>query len=420
MFYLTTLHVDKVLTEDPATNPPTGIGTHVPSVIENATYHRIVDSWNCIELYCRNYILNALDDSLYDIYSTFKSARAIWESLEIKHKTKYACSKKSTVGKFLHYKMSDAKSIVKQVKEIQILAHELDVEGMGLHSNFLVGSIIEKITTSWKDFKLYLKHLTEEMSFEKYVLKLHVEEDHKKNEKVDAVSLEASANFVVGSTSNKSKIQEFKSKGKASTSKNDDKTGYKAKDCRFKKGGNNDGNGGNSRNSGGKSGNPGSSNQENVIESTKLFVGIIETNLVSNGVDWWVDIGATRHICNSKSMFTTYQQVDDGEPMFMGNATTTKVEGQGKVNLKLTSGKDLMLTNVFHVPAMTKNLISGPMLSNKGFKMVFESDKFVLTKGPTYVGKGYLYKGLFKLSVVPHNDAFINKNNAGTSAAPSM
>ena len=31
--------------------------------------------------------------------------------------------------------------------------------------------------------------------------------------------------------------------------------------------------------------------------------------------------------------------------------------------------------------------------------MVFESDKFVLTKGGMYVGKGYLVDGLFKANV---------------------
>ncbi|GJT19305.1 retrovirus-related pol polyprotein from transposon TNT 1-94 [Tanacetum coccineum] len=57
-----------------------------------------------------------------------------------------------------------------------------------------------------------------------------------------------------------------------------------------------------------------------------------------------------------------------------------------------------------------------PILSNKGFKLVFESDKFVITKGGVYVGKGYLDEGLFKLSVVT-DDNVINNNNAGTSTA---
>nr|GFA55365.1 putative disease resistance protein At3g14460 [Tanacetum cinerariifolium] len=100
--------------------------------------------------------------------------------------------------------------------------------------------------------------------------------------------------------------------------------------------------------------------------------------------------------------------------MFMGNGTGSKIEGKGKVILKLTSGKDLVLSNVLHVPNITKNLIYGPILSNKGFKLVFESDKFVITKGGAYVGKGYLDEGLFKLSVVT-DDNIINNNNAGTS-----
>ncbi|GJW79897.1 retrovirus-related pol polyprotein from transposon TNT 1-94 [Tanacetum coccineum] len=113
-------------------------------------------------------------------------------------------------------------------------------------------------------------------------------------------------------------------------------------------------------------------------------------------------------------MFVSYQKVNELEPMFMGNGTSLKIEGKGKVILKLTFGKDLVLSNVLHVPNITKNLISGPILSNKGFKLVIGSDKLVITKGGVYVGKGYLDEGLFKLSVVT-DDNVINNNNSGIS-----
>ena len=38
--------------------------------------------------------------------------------------------------------------------------------------------------------------------------------------------------------------------------------------------------------------------------------------------------------------------------------------------------------------------------------MIFESDKFLLTKGRMYVGKSYLVNGLFKVNV-----AVVNKNS---------
>ena len=84
----------------------------------------------------------------------------------------------------------------------------------------------------------------------------------------------------------------------------------------------------------------------------------------------------------------------------MGNSSTARVEGKGKVILKMTSGKELTFNDVLHVPDIRKNLVSGSLLSKNGFKLVFESDKSILTKSGTYVGKGYLSNGLFKMNVM--------------------
>uniref|UniRef100_A0A2N9GZ77 Integrase catalytic domain-containing protein n=1 Tax=Fagus sylvatica TaxID=28930 RepID=A0A2N9GZ77_FAGSY len=111
-------------------------------------------------------------------------------------------------------------------------------------------------------------------------------------------------------------------------------------------------------------------------------------------------------------MFSTYQSVGYGEQLFMGNSSTSKVEGKGKVVLKMSSGKELTLNDVLHVPDIRKNLVSGSLLSKNGFQLVFESDKFLLTKSGMLVGKGYLSDGFFKMNVmtiVPINE---NKNKS--------
>nr|GEU49395.1 hypothetical protein [Tanacetum cinerariifolium] len=161
---------------------------------------------------------------------------------------------------------------VKQVEELQIIVHEMEVESMSINSNFLVGSIIEKLPQSWKNFKLYLKPLTDDMSFEQLVLKIRVEKDNKMNKKADANSIKPNANKVPQS-----------------------------------------------------------------------------------------------HIYNLRRMFISYQKVNESEPMFVGNETALNIKGKGKVILKLTSENDLVLSNVLHVPNITKNQISGPILSNKEF-----------------------------------------------------
>ena len=70
LFYLTTLHVSNVLTDSEPTDPYAE-GHNVPTEAQVADYERAASQWNHNEYNCRNYLLNALDDSLYDIYSTF-------------------------------------------------------------------------------------------------------------------------------------------------------------------------------------------------------------------------------------------------------------------------------------------------------------------------------------------------------------
>ena len=80
----------------------------------------------------------------------------------------------------------------------------------------------------------------------------------------------------------------------------------------------------------------------------------------------------------------------------MENSAVSKVEGKGKLILKWTSGKELSLNDVLHVSDIRKNLISGSILSKKGFRMVFESDKFILTKGGMYVERVILLMDFLK------------------------
>ncbi|GKB22849.1 DNA polymerase zeta catalytic subunit-like protein, partial [Tanacetum coccineum] len=249
LFYLTSLHVSYVLTDSEPVDPYLVDGQNVPTEAQMADYERAASQWNHNEYNCRNYILNALDDSL----------------------TQVACSKKFIVGKFLNFKMNDAKPVVKQAEELQIIVHEME---------------------------LYLKHLTDDMSFEQLVLKIRIEEDNRMIEKADANSIEPNANLV-GESSSKSKSN-HKNKGKngggsghkySKDGKKDytqqknnnfkkvyhcwvcEKPGHKAKDCRHKK-----------EYGGGNSG--GNSNQENHVQSPKEFVRVIESFLTTNVVDW--------------------------------------------------------------------------------------------------------------------------------------
>jgi hypothetical protein len=104
-------------------------------------------------------------------------------------------------------------------------------------------------------------------------------------------------------------------------------------------------------------------------------------------------------VCADISLFSFYQAGRAGS-LLMGNGACVAVRGVGTVDLKLTSGKTVQLKNVHHVPSIRKNLISGSLLCRDGHKLVFESNKCVISKFGTFVGKGYESGGLFRLSLV--------------------
>ena len=99
-------------------------------------------------------------------------------------------------------------------------------------------------------------------------------------------------------------------------------------------------------------------------------------------------------------MFSTYNLVSKGEKNFMGNSSTSKIEGNGMVVLKKITSKYLTQKDVLHVLDIQKNLAFGSLLSKNSFKLVFEFDKFSLFESGMYVGKGYLSNDLFKMNVM--------------------
>ncbi|XP_028079653.1 uncharacterized protein LOC114281407 [Camellia sinensis] len=174
LFYLTTLNLARFIKENAL------------ALSEDETDRQAiatVEAWKHSDFLCRNYILNGLDNTLYNVYSPLQTARELWESLDKKYKTEDAGIKKYVVGRFLEYMMVDSKTVISQVQELQLVLHEIHAEGMSLSKFFQVAAIIEKLPPSWKEFKNYLKHKRKDMKLEDLIVRLRIEEDNHEAEK---------------------------------------------------------------------------------------------------------------------------------------------------------------------------------------------------------------------------------------------
>lgn len=79
--------------------------------------------------------------------------------------------------------------------------------------------------------------------------------------------------------------------------------------------------------------------------------------------------------------------------LYTKNSSSSKVDGRGKIVLKMTSGKNLTLNEVLYVLYIWKNLVYGSLLSKNMIKLVFVLHKFVLSKNDMFLRKGLSERG---------------------------
>lgn len=82
----------------------------------------------------------------------------------------------------------------------------------------------------------------------------------------------------------------------------------------------------------------------------------------------------------------------------MRNSSTSKVLVVGKVILKMTFEKLFTLNNYNAV--IRKNLVFGSLLSKNNIKMIFKSDKYILSKSDMFAEKRCLCDELFKMNIM--------------------
>ncbi|GJU89678.1 zinc finger, CCHC-type containing protein [Tanacetum coccineum] len=361
-FMLTTLKVVYVLT------------TPMPELVEDATVEaiRIRAKWENDDYICRGHILNGMSDSLFDVYTNVESAKELWDSLESKYMAEDSSSKKFLVSNFNNYKMVDSRPVMEQYNELLRILGQYTQHGLKMDESISVSSIIDKLPPSWKDFKHTLKHGKYDLSLVQLGSHLRIEE-----------SLRAQ--------------DDDKSKGKEVGGPS---TCHFKRDCRSGK--KNNANAGGSR----KGFKDHSQDQgQNLVHVWNNFVKyyvslIFEAFYVQvDAIAWWIDSGRTTHVCKDRCWFKTYEPVEDGSVLYMADEHCAPVHGKGSVTLEFSSGKTITLFNVLYVPKLRKNLVSGPVLIKCGYKQVYESDKYILSKCGVFVGFGYYNNGMFMLNL---------------------
>ncbi|GJV31762.1 zinc finger, CCHC-type containing protein [Tanacetum coccineum] len=125
----------------------------------------------------------------------------------------------------------------------------------------------------------------------------------------------------------------------------------------------------------------------------------VKKNNCDDEITWWIDSNATCHACKDRCWFDTFHPIEDRFVLHMGDESTKPILGRGNVVIEFNSGKTITLFNVVYVSGLRKNLMFGPVLNKCGYKQVYESDKYILSRHDVFIGFGYYNNDMFMLNL---------------------
>ncbi|GJR30802.1 zinc finger, CCHC-type containing protein [Tanacetum coccineum] len=357
--------------------------------------------WDNDDYVCRGLILNGMFDSLFDVYQNVETSKELWDTLEAKYMDEDASSKKFLVSNFTNYKMTNSRPVLEQYNELIGILGSFTQHKMNMDESIQISCIIDKLPPSWKDFKHTLKHLKEELTLIELDSHLRIKEslraqdnDKPKGNNVAGPSVVNMVEYNNSSRYNDNKGKRKHHDTRANPNKKPKVTCWKC-------------------------GKPGHLKRiaKLVMLATEPMDQARMDQRMDDDIAWLVDSGATVHVCKDRCWFKTYESLNDGSILHMGNESTALVHGRGCVDLRFSSEKVVSLLNVLHVPNIRKNLVSSSILNNYGYKQVIESNKFVLSKHDVFISFGYLSNDMSRLNIVSDNtsSAFMSTSKLNDS-----
>ena len=118
-------------------------------------------------------------------------------------------------------------------------------------------------------------------------------------------------------------------------------------------------------------------------DSDDSVVGLVTYQVLSAATvpdeaeSWIVDSGATCHLCNDRSMFTVFNDLESPQEIVLGDRHTLDAVGIGDVILNLVvngKNKRRRLRDVLYVPQLVYNLLSVSKATETGKRVKFSSE----------------------------------------------
>lgn len=112
-------------------------------------------------------------------------------------------------------------------------------------------------------------------------------------------------------------------------------------------------------------------------QSIKQNDSVLFTNDTKANYGWYIDSGASTHMCSSSDMYDTYQTCD-AKAVYTADQRGLEAKGQGNIKVMLSLNKNKVETeiqDVLHVPQLKNNLLSVRQLATRGYTIKFKANR---------------------------------------------
>ncbi|KAG6590589.1 Gag-Pol polyprotein [Phytophthora cinnamomi] len=338
---------------------------HCATTLDQTTFKR--KSRKALAIICL-----AMEDLQLPLVRSAKDAYDAWSKLEGHFEKKSLANKLFLRRRFFTTMMAEGDDVLEHINKIKTLAEQLDAVGAPVSEDDLVITLLGSLSESYQFLITALESRADSLSWELVTARL-LHEDMKRKEQAQgrqATANKASACHYCGEQGHwiaKCPVRirenaERQRPQRANVAQSEDDSG----DFLFSVGGG-----------------------SNTTKSNEV---------------WLVDSGATQHMTSSKKFMRNYKKISPVD-VHLADDGVVQAIGRGDIVMKMQTPRGVkkgVLTNVWHIPKLSRNLFSVGRFTKDVGPVTFESDGcFTETKGLKWKLGAREGKGLFKLSMTP-------------------
>ena len=381
------------------------------------------DDWEELDALTMSTIRLHLADSVYFTVLDSKNSEELWKKLCTTYEKETAANKVYLMRKLYDLRMKDTDSVASHLNQFDALWSQLQAQKMTMDDELKAVLLLCTLPTSWDTFCIAISNSAPKgkLVYTDISGALLSEEIRRKSmvssQVGDAYNVRDSG---YGKNQQRGRSQTRNNHGSHGKSRSKSrkrlvechychKKGHIKKDCYALK--NKEKEKGKTYGDGHVKQLPGSSSSVRIEEinatcddDVDILVLDDETSYAEANIahalvhTWLLDSGASFHVTPHREWFTRYEAKPLGT-VRLGDSHQCDVIGIGDVMIQFSDGSQFTVQNVRHVPELTRSLMSVGQLDDIGFKVIFASQSFRITKGNMVIAKGNKVGSLYPLVV---------------------